>query len=97
MAVFAFKVADTTTKHQIGDKFTANPIVKIVVGDLIIVFPALVVCDKGGRCGMVDLCGGDDASGFAFGLGVERIAMLSYGIDDLRMFFDNDMRFLRQF
>ena len=36
-------------------------------------------------------------SGFAFGLGVERIAMLSYGIDDLRMFYDNDTRFLRQF
>ena len=36
-------------------------------------------------------------SGFAFGLGVERIAMLSYGIDDLRLFYDNDMRFLSQF
>ena len=36
-------------------------------------------------------------SGFAFGLGVERIAMLSYGIDDLRLFYDNDVRFLSQF
>ena len=36
-------------------------------------------------------------TGFAFGLGVERIAMLSYGIDDLRLFYDNDLRFLRQF
>lgn len=36
-------------------------------------------------------------SGFAFGMGVERIAMLTYGIDDLRLFFDNDIRFLRQF
>ena len=36
-------------------------------------------------------------SGFAFGLGVERIAMLSYGVSDLRLFYDNDMRFLRQF
>lgn len=36
-------------------------------------------------------------SGFAFGLGVERIAMLSYGIDDLRLFYDNDVRFLKQF
>ena len=36
-------------------------------------------------------------SGFAFGLGVERIAMLCYGVDDLRLFYDNDMRFLRQF
>lgn len=36
-------------------------------------------------------------SGFAFGMGVERIAMLVYGIDDLRLFYDNDLRFLRQF
>lgn len=36
-------------------------------------------------------------SGFAFGMGIERIAMLKYGIDDLRKFFENDLRFLRQF
>ena len=36
-------------------------------------------------------------TGFAFGMGVERIAMLRYGITDIRMFFDNDLRFLRQF
>jgi phenylalanyl-tRNA synthetase alpha chain len=36
-------------------------------------------------------------SGFAFGMGVERIAMLKYGIGDLRLFFDNDLRFLGQF
>jgi len=36
-------------------------------------------------------------SGFAFGLGVERVAMLKYGISDIRMFFDNDLRFLSQF
>ena len=36
-------------------------------------------------------------SGFAFGMGVERIAMLKYGMDDIRMFFQNDVRFLRQF
>ena len=36
-------------------------------------------------------------TGFAFGLGVERFAMLRYGVDDLRSFFDNDLRFLRQF
>ncbi|WP_407922223.1 phenylalanine--tRNA ligase subunit alpha [Anaerosporomusa subterranea] len=39
----------------------------------------------------------NQVSGFAFGMGVERIAMLVYGIDDLRLFFDNDSRFLRQF
>ncbi len=36
-------------------------------------------------------------TGFAFGLGVERFAMLRYGVNDLRSFFDNDLRFLRQF
>ncbi|MDE2132676.1 MAG: phenylalanine--tRNA ligase subunit alpha, partial [Betaproteobacteria bacterium] len=35
--------------------------------------------------------------GFAFGLGVERLAMLRYGVNDLRMFFENDIRFLKQF
>jgi phenylalanyl-tRNA synthetase alpha chain len=36
-------------------------------------------------------------SGFAFGSGPERIAMMLYGIDDIRSFWDNDLRFLRQF
>ena len=36
-------------------------------------------------------------SGFAFGLGVERFAMLRYGVNDLRAFFENDVRFLKQF
>ena len=36
-------------------------------------------------------------SGFAFGMGIERLAMLKYGVNDLRLFFENDMRFLKQF
>lgn len=36
-------------------------------------------------------------SGFAFGMGIERLAMLKYGIDDIQLFYRNDMRFLRQF
>jgi phenylalanyl-tRNA synthetase alpha chain len=36
-------------------------------------------------------------SGFAFGMGLERLTMLKYGIGDIRLFFDNDLRFLRQF
>ena len=36
-------------------------------------------------------------TGYAFGMGVERIAMLKYGINDIRLFFENDLRFLRQF
>src|SRR5208283_4024080 len=39
----------------------------------------------------------EEVSGFAFGMGVERIAMLKFGIDDLRLFFENDLRFLEQF
>lgn len=39
----------------------------------------------------------DEINGFAFGMGIERIAMLKYGIDDLRLFFENDIRFLKQF
>ena len=55
-------------------------------------------------CGMVDPnvlenCNIDSIkySGFAFGMGIERIAMLKYGVKDLRLFFENDIRFLRQF
>ncbi len=39
----------------------------------------------------------DLVSGFAFGLGIERIAMLKFGIDDIRLFFENDLRFINQF
>jgi phenylalanyl-tRNA synthetase alpha chain len=35
--------------------------------------------------------------GFAFGMGVERLAMLRYGVNDLRLFFENDLQFLGQF
>ncbi len=55
-------------------------------------------------CGMVDPavlknCGINpkEYSGYAFGMGVERIAMLQYGVSDLRLFFENDVRFLSQF
>ena len=36
-------------------------------------------------------------TGYAFGLGVERLTMLRYGVDDLRLFFENDLSFLKQF
>lgn len=39
----------------------------------------------------------EEFTGFAFGLGVERLAMLRYGVNDLRLFFENDIRFLKQF
>ena len=57
-----------------------------------------------GGCGMVhpNVLGHVDIDaerwqGFAFGLGIERLAMLRYGVDDLRLFFENDLRFLGQF
>ncbi len=55
-------------------------------------------------CGMVDTnvltsngIDPNEYSGFAFGMGVERIAMLKYGVNDLRLYFENDLRFLQQF
>ena len=67
------------------------------------------VCSKTGwleilGCGMVDPAvfksvnyDSEKWSGFAFGLGIERIAMLKYEINDIRLFFENDLRFLKQF
>ena len=67
------------------------------------------VCKRSGwleilGCGMVHpdvlkACDVDPEryTGYAFGMGVERIAMLRYGVTDLRQFFENDLRFLRQF
>jgi len=67
------------------------------------------VCGKTGwieilGCGMIDPevfksvdYDVEKYSGFAFGVGLERIAMLKYGVNDLRLFFDNDLRFLKQF
>ena len=55
-------------------------------------------------CGMVDPevyksvgYDPDKYSGFAFGMGIERITMLKFGINDIRLFFENDIRFLKQF
>ena len=55
-------------------------------------------------CGMVDPAvlkcvdyDSEEWTGFAFGLGIERISMLKYGINDIRLFFENDLRFLKQF
>jgi phenylalanyl-tRNA synthetase alpha chain len=57
-----------------------------------------------GGCGMIDPavfknCGVDPEkwSGFAFGMGVERLTMFKYGIEDIRLFYQNDLRFLKQF
>ncbi len=69
-------------------------------------------CQVCGQCGWLEVLGSgmvdpavfenvgydpEEVSGFAFGLGLERIAMLKYGISDIRLFFENDWRFLEQF
>jgi phenylalanyl-tRNA synthetase alpha chain len=39
----------------------------------------------------------DEVNGFAFGMGIERVCMLRYGINDIRLFYENDLRFIKQF
>jgi phenylalanyl-tRNA synthetase alpha chain len=39
----------------------------------------------------------DEVTGFAFGMGIERVALLKWGVDDIRLFYENDLRFLEQF
>jgi phenylalanyl-tRNA synthetase alpha chain len=68
---------------------TANGTVKwLEIGGAGVVHPDVL------RNGGVDP---EKYSGFAFGMGLDRLAMLKYGVNDLRLFFENDMRFLRQF
>jgi phenylalanyl-tRNA synthetase alpha chain len=69
-------------------------------------------CTLCGRTGWIEIMGAgmvhpnvfkavgydpDEYTGFAFGLGIDRIAMLRYGIDDIRLLYENDLRFLQQF
>ncbi len=71
----------------------AHPWYRIIKADLFVL--ALLACSTFG----LKMVGVDTKkySGFAFGLGVERMAMLKYDIPDLRLFFENDYRFLKQF
>jgi phenylalanyl-tRNA synthetase alpha chain len=86
-----------------------EPSAEIDIGCLICGGSGCRVCKQTGwlevlGCGMVHpavLAGagvdGERFSGFAFGMGVERLTMLRYGVNDLRLFFENDLRFLKQF
>ena len=61
-----------------------------------------VMCEGKGcrvckQTGWLEVLGCSRYRGFAFGMGVERLAMLRYGVNDLRLFFENDLKFLRQF
>ncbi len=86
-----------------------EPSAEVDMGCIICKGKGCRVCKNSGwleilGCGMVDPevykyvdIDPETVTGFAFGLGVERVAMLKYGIDDIRMFFENDLRFLKQF
>ncbi len=86
-----------------------EPSAEVDIGCVICGMEGCRVCKEGGwlevmGCGMVhpavlENCGIDPDiyQGFAFGMGVERLAMLLYGIDNIKLFYENDIRFLRQF
>jgi phenylalanyl-tRNA synthetase alpha chain len=86
-----------------------EPSAEVDIGCVICKGDGCRVCKKTGwlevmGCGMVDPTvfkfvqyDPEEYTGFAFGMGIERIAMLKYGIDDIRLFFENDVRFLKQF
>lgn len=86
-----------------------EPSAEVDIGCVICSGSGCRVCGRTGwleilGCGMIDPAvftsvnyDSEQYSGFAFGMGLERIAMLKYGVNDLRLFFENDLRFLRQF
>jgi phenylalanyl-tRNA synthetase alpha chain len=86
-----------------------EPSAEVDIGCVICKGPGCRVC---GHTGWIEILGSgmvdpnvygfvdydpEEVSGFAFGMGMERVAMLKYGLDDIRLFFENDLRFLRQF
>lgn len=86
-----------------------EPSAEVDIGCVICKGKGCRVCGHSGwveimGCGMVDPnvfefvdIDSEKYTGFAFGVGIERVAMLKYGIDDIRLFFENDVRFLEQF
>lgn len=111
LAAFAREIFSEKTKTRFRPSFFpfTEPSAEVDVSCIICSGKGCPVCKKSGwleilGCGMIHphvfKSVGYDARrwrGFAFGMGVERIAMLKYGISDIRMFFENDMRFLEQF
>ncbi len=111
LAAFAHQMFGEKTKTRFRPSFFpfTEPSAEVDVSCIICSGRGCSVCKKSGwleilGCGMVHphvfkSVGYDYRRwrGFAFGMGVERIAMLKYGINDIRMFFENDIRFLEQF
>lgn len=106
---FVFEVDDLPVRFRPSYFPFTEPSAEVDVGCMTCGGEGCRVCSHSGwleimGCGMVHPKvlehGGVDStrySGFAFGMGVERLAMLRYGVNDLRLFFENDARFLSQF
>jgi len=106
---FVFEVDDLPVRFRPSYFPFTEPSAEVDVGCMTCGGDGCRVCSHSGwleimGCGMVHPKvlehGGVDSSrysGFAFGMGVERLAMLRYGVNDLRLFFENDARFLSQF
>ena len=111
LEVFLKEIFGSDTKVRFRPSYFpfTEPSAEVDIGCVICGGKGCKVCKGTGwleilGCGMVDPAvfkaveiNPETYQGFAFGMGVERIAMLKYGIDDLRLFFENDLRFLRQF
>lgn len=111
LTVFCRKMFDESIALRFRPSFFpfTEPSAEVDIGCVICGGSGCRVCKQTGwleilGAGMIDpevfkMVGYDpeEYSGFAFGLGIERIAMLKYGIDDIRLFYENDLRFLRQF
>ncbi|NQD37230.1 phenylalanine--tRNA ligase subunit alpha [Permianibacter sp. IMCC34836] len=104
-----FFEADLPTRFRPSYFPFTEPSAEVDIGCVMCNAKGCRVCKQTGwleilGCGMVHpnvlkACGIDSEryTGFAFGMGVERLTMLRYGVNDLRLFFENDLRFLKQF
>ncbi|TYO94556.1 phenylalanine--tRNA ligase subunit alpha [Desulfallas thermosapovorans] len=111
LQVFVEKMFGSSTKTRFRASFFpfTEPSAEVDISCVMCGGRGCRVCSQSGwleilGCGMVhprvlEVSGynPEEVSGFAFGMGVERITMLKYGIDDLRLLFENDLRFLAQF
>jgi phenylalanyl-tRNA synthetase alpha chain len=111
MDIFLSEVFGKNTKLRFRPSFFpfTSPSAEVDIQCVICKGDGCRVCSNSGwleilGCGMVDPAvfgsvnyDSEKWTGFAFGLGIERIAMLKFGITDIRLFFENDLRFLQQF
>jgi phenylalanyl-tRNA synthetase alpha chain len=111
LTAFARELFAADTKVQIRPSFFpyTEPSAEVFIGCVFCRGEGCAICKKTGwleigGSGMVHPAvfesvgyDSDRFTGFAFGMGIERIAILKYGVDDIRLFYENDLRFLRQF